>query len=160
MNTCVASRVAFAAVLFISAVSANAASALSSPNHDAVLAVQTSLDASPSDVLSPAIADAPANTSQFPGLFEQESPTLLIATALVVGLVTVGNALYDRRRRMARSRDGGDGQGLNQLFRIAASRRAVLDRRQDGIDHRDKLDLRRRTRLHHGMEDPIDQIGM
>ena len=105
---------AIAAALFVWAGSACAAPPASPAHTDAVIAVSTSLDASPSDVMSPAADVAPANTSRGLGLFEQESPTALIAMALLVGVVRVGKAFIDRRRRARLSGDDGAGQGARR----------------------------------------------
>lgn len=97
-----------AAVLVVGAGSAYAAPPAPPAHTDTVIAVSTSLDASPSEVMSPAASTAPADTSGGLGLFEQESPTPLVAMTLLLGAARVGKAFVDRRRRVRVSRtDGG-----------------------------------------------------
>lgn len=107
MKTSIAPVFAIAAALIVGAGSAYASPLAAAANHDTVIAVSTSLDGSPSEVMSPAASAAPANTSRGLGLFEQESPTPLIAMALLLGAARVGKVLIDRRRRVRLSRAGG-----------------------------------------------------
>lgn len=105
MKTRAAPVFVIAAALLVGAGSARAAPPPA--RQDAVIAVSTSLDASPSDVMSPATVAAPAGAGQGLGLFEQESPAPLMATALVFGLARVAKAYIDRRRRWVLSRYAG-----------------------------------------------------
>jgi len=94
-----------AAILAIGAGPVLAADGVSAPGN-AVIAVPTSLNASPADVFSPAAAgqtaprDASASDAlSSAGLYERESPPALIWAALFVAFAKVGKAIFDRRRR-------------------------------------------------------------
>ena len=93
-----------AVALVVGAGSAYAAPPAPPAPADTVIAVSTSLDASPSEVMSPAASAAPVDSNGGLGLFEQESPTPLVAMTLLLGMARVGKAFVDRRRRVRVSR--------------------------------------------------------
>ena len=96
---------ALVAVAAVCAAAAVAASPLSEKRPSPIapsssfLAVPTSFDGKPSDVMSSASAQ-PVDAGGFaaPGLFERESPPGLVWAALLLGVARVAKAVYVRRK--------------------------------------------------------------
>ena len=78
----------------------------------AFIPLATSFGASPTDVLSPAPADADklaSATVAYPGLFERESPPVLIWAAILMGAARVARAIHLRRRQLTAAPAGRRG---------------------------------------------------
>lgn len=96
--------VAIALVFVVGAANASSSPTVAADASGAVnrglIVVPTSLSASPAQIMSPAVAGSEALASAtvaYPGLFEPESPAVLVWAAIAMGFARVGRAVYLRR---------------------------------------------------------------